>query len=76
VIELPTKWPGMERLRVILATLRLLGIGIPRFFVSRTDKSGMYWSEPITYDKLSRREMKERWEKFRLEVDHKLRARQ
>jgi hypothetical protein len=76
VIELPKKWPGMERLRVILATLRLLGIDIPRFFVSRTDKNGMHWAEPITYDQLTRREKKERWETFRLTVDRKLRARQ
>ena len=74
MIELPTKWPGMERLRVILATLRLLGIDIPRLYVSRIDKDGTHWSEPITYDKLSRREMKERWETFRLTVDRKLRA--
>jgi len=74
VIELPTKWPGMERLRVILATLRLLGIDIPRHAVTMTDKDGMHWAEIKPYDQLSRREKKERWETFRLTVDRKLRA--
>ncbi len=74
MIELPHKWPGVERVRVILASLRLLGVDIPMFGASRMVKAnGSYQVVFEHYDKLSPQEQKKRWESFRLTIGRHLR---